>query len=341
MPWYIEMGPQGDVVTSTRIRLARNLKDYPFIVKMNREQAQEIVGKCSNALIEMPSAISKEMKLYKMEDMGIVDKQILVEKHLISPNMLAHGSGSAAIISSNESISVLINEEDHLRIQCLFAGMQLSEALELADKVDDLIEESLEYAFDENLGYLTCCPTNTGTGLRASVMLHLPALALSGQLSNMLMSITKLGMAVRGLYGEGSEGVGNFFQVSNQVTLGVSEAETIGKLKSIVNQVITNERNVRKSLEESNGPMLSDRVWRAFGILQNAQIMSSDEFMRLLSDLRLGISIGIIKNVTIEKLNELMVNIQPASILKIYGEGLSAIERDQMRAQLVRESLKQ
>lgn len=340
MPWYIEMGPMGDVVMSTRIRLARNFKDYPFITKMSREQAQEIVDKCSNALIERPSAISGEMKLYKMEDMGVVDKQILVEKHLISPNMLAYGSGSAAIISNNENISVLINEEDHLRIQCLFAGMQLDEAWQLSDKVDDLIEETIEFAFDENLGYLTCCPTNTGTGLRASVMLHLPALSLSGQLSNMLASITKLGMAVRGLYGEGSEGVGNLFQVSNQVTLGVTEAETIGKLKSIVAQVVSTERNVRKSLEESNGPMLSDRVWRAFGILQNAQIMSSDEFMRLISDLRLGLSIGIINSVSIEKLNELMVNIQPASILKVYGESLTAIERDQMRAKLVRETLK-
>lgn len=338
-PWYISEGQESDVVVSTRVRLARNFDDFPFVTKMTKNDAEFIVNKCREALIDTNSTLSKNLKLYKMDELSPLDKQIMVEKHLISPNMIAYGSGSAVILSDDESISIMINEEDHIRIQCLGAGFKIDEIWKLANKIDDLIEENIKFAFDEKYGYLTCCPTNVGTGLRASVMLHLPMLNLSGKLTNIINAVTKLGMAVRGLYGEGTEATGNFYQVSNQVTLAMSEQETLEKLKGIVNQIIKEERLVRQNILDKNKIKLEDRVCRSFGIIKNAKIISTDEFMKLVSDVRLGVNLGIIKDVSLEKLNELLIMVQPANINKSFGENLGAEERDIKRAEVIKNIL--
>ena len=337
--WYINRGPESDVILSSRIRLARNLQDIPFPGRMNREQGEEIIKRCKDAILNSNTVLSNEFDFMAMDHMNPVDKQVMVEKHLISPEMLQNAHSRAVLLSKDEKISIMLNEEDHLRVQCLLPGMQLDEAWDLGNKIDDVLEERIEYAYSENYGYLTCCPTNVGTGLRASVMLHLPALAMSEQINSLVNAVNKLGFAVRGLYGEGSEARGNIFQISNQVTLGNSEEETIDNLKGIIKQIIDQERNMRMQLLKRNRIQLEDRLYRSYGILLNARIMSSEEFMKLFSDVRLGINLGIIKNIPIEVMSELMVITQPASILKIYGEDLTAEQRDVKRSELIRKKI--
>ena len=334
MPWY-EKALGNDVVVSTRIRLARNLSDYPFLTKMSREQAQEVVNRCNEALKN--SALGSTLKLYKMEELTQLEKQALVEKHLISPEMLNYGVGRAAIIDEQETMSILINEEDHIRIQTIQAGYHLKECYELADKIDDLMEESLPFAFDEKYGYLTCCPTNVGTGMRASVMVHLPALSLTGQIKKVLNAVSKFGMTVRGVYGEGSEASGNLYQISNQITLGLTERETLDKLSAIVMEVVEKEHQAQKALYTQNRLKVEDRIFRSLGILKNARLLSSEELMKLISDVNLGNYLGILKEVNTM---QLIVTTSPATLLQQFGESLEPIARDEKRAQLVRESLK-
>jgi len=337
--WYVNTGPESDIVISTRVRLARNLKKYPFPVMMNKEMGSRVVEECKDAILNNNSSISGQFEYFSMDDLNAVNKQALVEKHLISPLMLQDVHSRGVFISKDESISIMVNEEDHLRIQCIFPGLQLDRAWDLADKVDNLIEERIEYAYDENYGYLTSCPTNVGTGMRASVMLHLPALSMSNQLNSLINAVNKLGIAVRGIYGEGTEASGNIFQISNQVTLGISEQDTLDNLLEIVGQIIAQERKARKSLHEQSKIQLEDRLLRSFGIFANAKIMSSEECMKLLSDVRLGIVLGIIKNMTLEDVNQLMIDIQPANIMKRFGHTLSAEERDIRRAEIIKEKL--
>jgi len=233
----------------------------------------------------------------------------------------------------------MINEEDHLRIQCLFPGLQLDKAWELCDKIDSLLEENIDYAFSEKYGYLTCCPTNLGTGIRASAMLHLPALTMTGYIRGMLDACGKLGIAVRGIYGENSEALGNLFQISNQITLGLSEEEIINNVTNIGNQIINQERTLRAELYRQNPYRFEDKVYRSLGILSNARIISSEESFKLISDVRLGVDMGIIKNIDVAKLNEILLYIQPANLQKIFDRTLSPDERDIKRADLIREKL--
>jgi len=336
--WYIEKGPESDVVMSSRVRLARNFKEYPFPFKMSREDAEKVVERVKDAILNRSIATSN----YEFKDMlkmNPVEKQALVEKHLISPNLVNGKVASAAIISKDEKVSIMINEEDHLRIQCLFPGLQLDKAWELCDKIDSLLEENIDYAFSEKYGYLTCCPTNLGTGIRASAMLHLPALTMTGYIRGMLEACGKLGIAVRGIYGENSEALGNLFQISNQITLGLSEEEIINNVTNIGNQIINQERTLRAELYTQDPYRFEDKVYRSLGILSNARIISSEESFKLISDVRLGVDMGIIKNIDVTKLNEILLYIQPANLQKIFDRTLSPDERDIKRAELIREKL--
>lgn len=243
------------------------------------------------------------------------------------------------MLSENEEVSIMINEEDHIRIQCLFPGLQLTEALNIANEVDDWMEEHVDYAFDENKGYLTSCPTNVGTGIRASVMMHLPALVLTQQINRIIPAINQLGLVVRGIYGEGSEALGNIFQISNQITLGKSEHDIVEDLKSVVRQLISQERSAREALAKTSNIQLEDRVFRSYGILANSRIIESKEAARCLSDVRLGIDMGYIKNLSKKILNELMILTQPGFLQQYAGGPLRPDERDIRRAALIRERL--
>lgn len=336
--WYIEKGPESDVVMSSRVRLARNFRDFPFPFKMNREEGERVIQRVKDAVFNSSSATT-DYEFKDMLKMEPIDKQILVEKHLISPNLMAGRVASAAIISKDEKVSIMINEEDHLRIQCLFSGLQLDKAWELCDKIDSLLEENIDYSFSEKFGYLTCCPTNLGTGIRASAMLHLPALTMTGYIRGMLEICGKLGIAVRGIYGENSEALGNLFQISNQITLGQSEEEIINNITNIGKQIINQERMLRSEMYKQNPFRFEDKIYRSLGILSNARIISSEESFKLISDVRLGVDMGIIKNIDVTKLNEILLNIQPANLQKNFEKTLSPDDRDIKRAEMIREKL--
>lgn len=337
--WYIEKGPESDVVISSRVRVARNLNEYPFPFKMGKEQGAQVVAAVRSAVFSSGNPMAKDFLFVDLNTLDPIDKQALVEKHLISPELAESNKESAAVISKDEKVSIMINEEDHLRIQAMFSGMQLDNAWKLCDKVDTLFEEKLEFAFSKNYGYLTSCPTNLGTGMRASVMLHLPALVMTGYIGGILEACGKLGMAVRGLYGENSEASGNMFQISNQITLGLSEEEIISSITNAASQIIEQERNLRNEIYKQDTYRLEDRVYRSFGIFSNARIISTEECLKLLSDVRLGVVMGIIKNVDISLLNEIMLLIQPATLQKIEGKPLSPEERDIKRAEIIRDKL--
>ncbi|MCX7842222.1 MAG: protein arginine kinase [Clostridia bacterium] len=337
--WYIERGPEADVVVSTRVRLARNFKNFPFPCRMTAEQESMVLSEARDAVLNGNSAIAKDFVFVNLQSLDNLDRQVLVEKHLVSPQHAEIKKYSGVLVSRDERISIMINEEDHLRIQCLFPGMQIDKAWELCDKIDTLLEERIDMAFDSSYGYLTSCPTNLGTGIRASTMLHLPALVMTGYIRNILEACSKLGVAVRGLYGENTEAAGNMFQVSNQFTLGKSEADIIAGITNITQQIIEQERVLRAELYKQNPYRFEDKVCRSMGILMQSRIMSTEEAMKLLSDARLGVDMGIIKNVNGETLNEIMLLSQPASLQKYAGKLLGPDERDIRRAELIRNKL--
>lgn len=338
MSWYIDAGPESDVVLSSRIRLARNFKDYPFPSRMNNGQAAEIIDKTKNVIFEN-DAIKKDFLFLRMQDLTPIDKQAMVEKHLISRELAESQGKSGVIVSKDEKVSIMVNEEDHLRIQCLFSGLQIDDTWELCNKIDDLLEKEIDYAFSKDYGYLTCCPTNIGTGIRASLLLHLPALSMTGHIGSILSACSKVGISVRGLYGEHSEAAGNMFQISNQITLGHSEKDIISNVTNITSQIIEKERTLRKELYKQNSYRFEDRVFRSLGVFSNSRIMSSEESLKLASDVRLGVDMGIIKNIDKKILNEILLYIQPASLQKLSGKPLSPEERDIKRAQTVRDKL--
>ena len=337
--WYIEKGPESDVIISSRVRLARNLEEYPFPFKMSKEQQSKVLSLVKDVVMNSSRSASRDFLFVDMEGFGPIDKLTMVEKHLISPDLAESQRLSAAIISRDEKISIMINEEDHIRIQCMFPGMQLDSAWKLCNKIDTLLEEKIDFAFNNDYGYLTCCPTNIGTGIRASTMMHLPALTMTGYIKGVLEACSKLGITVRGLYGENSEASGNMFQVSNQVTIGLTEEEIIANVTNIASQIMEQERTLRKELYRQNSYRFEDKVYRSLGIFANARIMSTEESLKLASDVRLGVEMGIIPGISLETLNEIMILIQPASLQKSVGKPLSPEERDVKRAELVRKKL--
>lgn len=338
-PWMREEGPDSDIVLSSRIRLARNLAEYAYPILEDQESLEEIRDFFQNEYEHKSFQAYEDFSFVPIRDLTGIERRVLVEKHLISPHLAKQGNAAAAMISKNEQVSVMINEEDHIRIQLYFPGYQLRKALDKAFEFDDWLEEKVNYAFDETKGYLTGCPTNVGTGMRASVMMHLPALAMTKQMNQLIPAINQLGLVVRGIYGEGSEALGNIFQISNQITLGKSEEDIVEDLKSVVNQLIQHERKVRSRMLEQSSLHLEDRIYRSYGVLEYSRIIESKEAARCISNIRLGIDLGIIKNVPRNILNELMTLTQPGFLQQYAKQPLTAKERDILRASLIRERL--
>jgi protein arginine kinase len=336
--WLKGTGPSSEIVMSSRTRLARNIDKYPFAHWAKDKQLVEIIDAVKDAADSID--MLKDSLFLKLKDVSEVDRVFLVERHLMSPEHAKDVEFKALIIDPKEIVSIMINEEDHLRIQVLKSGLDLMDAWKIIDKLDTEFSKRLPFAFSSKWGYLTACPTNTGTGLRGSVMFHLPALVFSGQINKILQATAKLGLNVRGLYGEGTEASGNLFQVSNQVALGRTEEDMIDNIQRITNQIVTREETMRKGILAKSKEALSDRVWRAYGTLKSAHIITSSETIGLLSAIRLGIELGIVKDIDAETVNELIILTQPAHLQKLEGKALNSEERDVKRANLIREKLK-
>jgi len=335
--WLRGAGPESDIVISSRIRLARNLADFPFIARasdQDRVQIEQTLKDCLLAITE-----PDELLYIDVDELPGIDRQFLVERQLISREHAESQGARAVAIDRLEKFSVMINEEDHLRIQVMQSGFDLNSAWEQIDRIDDQVEGRVTYAFHERLGYLTACPTNVGTGMRVSVMLHLPALVITRQIEKVFRSLQKIGLAVRGLYGEGSQAMGDFYQISNQVTLGMSEQELIKQVADVVPQIINYERKARDFLVRDSHESLHDRVSRAYGILRNAQTISSEETMHLLSSVRMGINLGLIEDLEIPTINQLFIQTQPAHLQKISGAELDTADRNIERARYLRRHL--
>ena len=326
-----------DIVISTRVRLARNLKEYPFPCKLNAQGKEKVIQSVRNALMNNTSAISGDFSCIRMSELSPQKCVSLVERRLVSPEFISNTEGRALILSKDESMSLMVNEEDHIRLQVIRPGLALDEAYDTADKLDSLLDENLRFAFDERLGYLTQCPTNLGTGMRASVMLHLPALEKSNVIQRISGNLSKLGLIIRGAHGEGTEPKGAMYQLSNQITLGISEKAAIENLKNITNQLVSQELQARERICSSID--VQDTIARSLGILRTALVISHDEALRLLSNVRLGIASGQIKDVETGLIDRLMTAVEPATLSENLGKTLSPQERDVERAKLLRESL--
>ncbi len=332
--WMKSEGEASDIVLSTRIRLARNDASFAFASVLDeREQLQ-----LRQQLLALLQREFPALHVHAMDQMDSLFRHTLVEKHLISP-ALSNKSTGAVLLSKDETVSIMVNEEDHLRIQCLGAGLQLENVYEQANAIDDQIERNMTYAFHQQFGYLTSCPSNTGTGLRASVMMHLPVLSMTGQMKRIVQTISRLGFVVRGTYGEGSEASGNLYQISNQTTLGKSEQETIQELKDIAERLIAHERALRQKMIEHSRVALEDRIFRSYGTLRHSRLLQSKEAADRLSDIRLGIDLGLIQHIHRGILNELLLFMQPWLIQQYANRTLTPRERDQLRAKIFRQRL--
>jgi protein arginine kinase len=338
--WMCSDGPDSEIVLTSRIRLARNIEGVKFPLLFSKEEAENVIQQVEGAIINESNQPFGQLELLSMNNLNTLEKRVLVEKHLISPQLAEQSPNGAVILSEDEEVSIMINEEDHIRIQCIKPGLQIEEAIKEANIIDDLLEKKVNYAYHVEMGYLTSCPTNIGTGLRASVMMHLPGMVLTQQMNRIIPAIQQLGLVVRGIYGEGSEALGNIFQISNQITLGRSEKDIIEELKSVVTQLIEQEKEARNALAQTSNIQLEDRVFRSYGILCNSRIMETKEAAKCLSDVRLGIDMGYIKNISKSILNELMILTQPGFLQLYAGEEMNPNERDIRRAVLIRERLK-
>ena len=324
-------------VISTRVRLARNLKDFPFPCKLSPEGMEKVIEKVRSAVKNSNSSIASDFKFIKMSDLTEAQCVSLVERRIVSPEFIGNTEGRALLVNSDESLSIMINEEDHIRIQAITKGLALEQTYDLVDKLDTLLDESLDFAFSEKLGYLTQCPTNLGTGMRASVMMHLPALTMTENINRVISSAGSLGIEVRGLYGEGTKAYGNLYQISNRITLGLSESQVIEKLTNVVNQIVDMETKARNMLKEKNYDVIADRLFRSYGTLKYARSVSSSEAKSLLSDVMLGQSLGIIPKESKIAPLECMVLSEPALVCD--GKELSPNERDKKRAELIRNNI--
>jgi protein arginine kinase len=336
--WLRGEGPHHQIVISSRVRLARNLRNRPFpgwAKKAERSSILELIRSSVEALPEMQEAFAESL-----QDLPALDRQVLVERHLISREHAAKGAGSAVVVNRRQTLSIMINEEDHLRMQSIRSGLQLKQAFKLVDKIDSALESKLDFAFDPHLGYLTACPTNVGTGMRASAMLHLPGLVLSELINQVIQAVSKIGLAVRGLYGEGTEAMGNLFQISNQTTLGEKEEEIISRLSKVIETIIEKEHNARQVLLQKKPNTLLDQIGRAYGVLTYAHAMASKEALNLLSIIKLGMDLGAFPEDRRLQIDELFIETQPAHLQKSSQQKLNAEERDHLRAQIIRERLK-
>ncbi len=336
--WLQADGPESEIVFSSRVRLARNLKGYLFQQKLTVDQQEEVVDLVEEAVAKSPSL--KNVYYLKYHQLTDLDRQFLLERHLVSREHAGEKGEKAVAISANEEISLMVLEEDHLRLQAFRSGFNLNETWKRINQIDNELEKTVEYSFHSNLGYLTACPTNVGTGLRASCMLHLPSLVLTKQVHKILQALAKLNLAARGLYGEGTQATGNFFQISNQMTLGQPEEEIIENLSSVIRQVIEHEKEARQHLKEKRRAKFEDQIWRALGALKSARVIASSEATQLLSLIHLGIMMELIhSSLSKEEFNSLFLMIQPAHLQKLTGKTLNSAERDNRRAELIRQRL--
>lgn len=335
--WLRGSGPESDVVISSRIRLARNLADFPFISRATPGDRAELERSLREKLLTLKDHLV--LNYVDVSRLSPIDRQFLVERQLISRELAEAEGARGVAIDPQEQVSVMVNEEDHLRIQVIHSGLDLDPAWEQINHIDNLLEEQVTYAFHERLGYLTACPTNVGTGMRVSVMLHLPALVLTRQIDKVFRSLQKISLAVRGLYGEGTQAMGDFYQISNQVTLGRSEAELLKQVRDVVPIIIEYERKARELLIRENRENLHDRVSRDYGTLRSAHTISSQETMHLLSSVRMGVNLGLIRDLEIPTLNKLFIHTQPAHLQKLTGTQLDTAHRNIERARYLRRHL--
>jgi protein arginine kinase len=337
--WLSGEGSDSQVVLSSRVRLARNIANSPFPSRADANRRESILSFVKNA-VEKSEGLRRGtfVDCAKLNDL---DRSFLVERHLASIELTRCRDSCALFIGEKENTSLMINEEDHLRVQALSSGLEIRKAFEMADQMDEDLSGSLEFAFDPTFGYLTACPTNTGTGMRASVLIHLPGLALTREIEKVISQINKLGLVVRGFYGEGSDVWGNLFQVSNQTTLGRSEEDIVESLERVTRQIIEYEENARKRLFSEAPDQIEDKIWRAFGILKYARTLTSEEVLNMLSAIRLGIGTGIVKSLSLPQVNEILALSQPAHIQKYFKKMMEPGERDRVRAELVRSKLGQ
>ncbi len=336
--WMSGHGPSSDVVISTRIRLARNLRGFLFPPVADRETEEAVVASVGEAMSSTGPA-AMDYSLYPLREIEQIDQWVLVEKHLVSPHLVEKDGCTGIILDEDEVISVMINEEDHLRIQCLLPGLELTSALERADRMDDLLASKLPYALHKRYGYLTACPSNLGTGMRGSVMVHLPGLVLTGQMESLMSGLNKVGAVVRGVYGEGSDAQGNLFQISNRASLGSSESEIVDNLYALARELIGRERSAREALLSGDRYEIEDRVYRSYGLLTHARKMDSSEAIGLLSMVRLGSDLNILSTRVGDAFPELMVRMRRASLQRVLGERLDAGDRDVERASFIRKRL--
>ena len=333
--WLRGQGPESDIVMCSRIRLARNLADFPFINRASRNEKAEV----EETVKRSAQAAGLGLKYEDVNGLSPLDRQLLVERQLISRELAAAEGPRGVAIGAQENVSVMVNEEDHLRIQVMHSGLSLPEVWERINGLDDQLEEKLDYAFSPQLGYLTACPTNVGTGIRVGVMLHLPALVQTKQIDKVFRALHKINLAVRGLYGEGTQAFGDFYQISNQQTLGKSETDLIRNLSDVIPQIISYERTARQALVNERQQHLHDQVSRAYGTLKTARTISSEETMHLLSSVRLGINLGLIDDLEIPTVNEMFIHTQPAHLQKLQGTTLEVDERNVARASYLRSRL--
>ncbi|MCQ2476580.1 MAG: protein arginine kinase [Clostridia bacterium] len=333
--WYGEKGDNGSIVLSTRIRLARNIEEYPFPSRLDVEGKNKVNELVKSVVFENDP--DNSFSYMEMKDLSRTQAVSLAERHVISPEFASCKEGTALILSSDESVSVMLCEEDHIRLQVMKSGLALEEAFAKADAIDSVLDEKLKYAFDERIGYMTSCPTNLGTAMRASVYLHLPALTACGQISAISNTVSSLGISITGAYGSRHQPLGDIYQVSNRITLGITEETAIANLKSIVLQLINQEKNAAE--RELKNPAMEDKLFRAVGLLSNARLVNIGEFMELISYVRMGAVNGIL-DIPVEKINELIYDVQPATVSVMNEDINSASARDSKRAEMCREALK-
>ncbi len=335
--WINGEGEESSVVLSSRIRLARNIAGFKFPNSADKETREKLLEFFVSAMAK--SEFLQDGTFHRTTGLDTTNSSFLVERHLISPTMLDHLDGAGVYIATSEQVSIMLNEEDHLRIQAITSGLEMDRTMELASQYDNEVGRLLEYDYDSDFGFLTACPTNVGTGLRASVLIHLPGLVLTREIDRIIQKVTKLGLIVRGFYGEGTDVLGNLFQISNQTTLGQSETDILEAIERVARTIIGDEAAARGRLKQEAYDHISDKIWRAYGILRHARVLSSEEVMNLLSAVRLGHAMGIINSVSIATINDILLLSQPAHLMKYYGEEMDADRRDIVRAEMVREKL--
>jgi protein arginine kinase len=336
--WLRADMPMADIVISSRIRLARNVAGFPFLPKADNVQRREIYRLLRDSVDR--ARVADDLTFVDLETVDEVDRQVLVERHLISKQHAESEGSRAVAFSPEETVSLMINEEDHLRMQVLRSGLQMDECWDVISRIDNTIEQHIDFAFHTRFGYLTACPTNVGTGIRVSAMLHLPALKLTGEMERAFRAAKDMHLAIRGLHGEGTEATGDLYQISNQTTLGKSEEEIISEFKHlIIPKLVEYEKRARQSLQRERSVALDDKVWRAYGLLIHARTVSTEESLFLLSHVRMGVSLGRIDSLKLETLNDLFLMIQPAHLQKLAGKKLSGEERSIARADLIRKRL--